>query len=343
MRKTSVYLSPHLKEALAARAAATGRSEAEVIRAALEAEVRSAAASGAVAAAGEAPVPGRLVGIGVGPGDADLVTVRAVAALHRADRVVAPATAVDAVGRAEAIVRQAVPGRRVERIPFAMAPGRAERDRSVDAAAEVLAGYLDAGEEVAFVTLGDPLMYSTFSSVAAAVRVRRPGTVVEPVPGIMAFQALAARTGTTVTDERQRLVVRTALDGEDVGTELADPDVTVVLYKGGRRLPDLAKAAAAAGRLPGAVAGELLGMPGERIGPLSDLAADGPASYLATVIVPAAPAAPSASGGPERDGPAEAREPARPDAAGPGATRQPARPSTTEPGGGRGSGGRGRR
>jgi precorrin-2/cobalt-factor-2 C20-methyltransferase len=111
--------------------------------------------------------------------------------------------------------------------------------------------------------------------------------VVEQVPGIMAFQALAARTGTTVTDERQRLTVRTALDGEDIATELADPDMTVVLYKGGRRLPELAKAAAAAGRMSGAVAGELLGMPGERIGALSDLAADGPASYLATVIIPA--------------------------------------------------------
>jgi len=296
MRKTSVYLPDRLKEALTAHALATGRSEAAVIRAAVEAAVR---AGGTEAPVPEAPVPGRLVGIGVGPGEADLVTVRAVGALRRADRVVAPAAAVDAVGRAEAIVRQAVPGLRVERIPFAMAPVRAERDRSVEEAAAVVAGYLEAGEEVAFVTLGDPLLYSTFTSVAAAVRHRRPATVVEQVPGIMAFQALAARTGTTVTDERQRLVVRTALDGEDVGADLADPDVTLVLYKGGRRLPDLAKAAAAAGRLEGAVAGELLGMPGERIGALSDLAADGPASYLATVIVPAT-ARPDASpdGGP---------------------------------------------
>jgi precorrin-2/cobalt-factor-2 C20-methyltransferase len=195
--------------------------------------------------------------------------------------------AVDAVGRAETIVRQAVPGLRVERIPFAMSPGRPERDRSIEVAAAVLAAYLGAGEEVAFVTLGDPLMYSTFTSVAEAVRQRRPATLVEQVPGIMAFQALAAHTGTTVADERQRLVVRTALDGEDVGADLDDSDVTVVLYKGGRRLPDLAKAAAAAGRLAGAVAGELLGMPGERIGALSDLAAEGPASYLATVIIPA--------------------------------------------------------
>jgi precorrin-2/cobalt-factor-2 C20-methyltransferase len=150
----------------------------------------------------------------------------------------------------------------------------------------MVAAALDEGE-VVFVTLGDPLTYSTFSSVAAEVRRRRPATIVEQVPGIMAFQALAARTGTAVTDESQRLVVRTALSGEDIGADLDDPRATVVLYKGGRRLPDLAKAAAAAGRLDGAVAGELLGMPGERVGTLAEVAAAGPASYLATVIVPA--------------------------------------------------------
>ena len=56
------------------------------------------------------PPRGVLVGIGVGPGDPDAVTLQAVKALHHADRVVAPTLAPDAVGRAESIVRQVAPG-----------------------------------------------------------------------------------------------------------------------------------------------------------------------------------------------------------------------------------------
>ena len=312
MRKSSLYLPERLKAALSARSAATGRSEADLIRAAVEASLAAGPAGPHdQAPALERPLPGRLVGVGVGPGEADLVTLRAVAALRRADRVVAPSTAVDAVGRAEAIVRQAVPGLMVERVAFAMAPSRAARDRSVEHAAAVVAGHLDAGEEVAWITLGDPLVYSTFSSVAAAVTRRRPATVVASVPGIMAFQALAARTTTVVADERTRITIRTALDGEDLRVDLDDPDSTVVVYKGGRRLPELAEAAGQAGRDKAAVVGELLGMPGERIGPLADMAAGGPASYLATVIVPAVPAGITADGTAPSPTPARRSRPPR--------------------------------
>ncbi|HMC38329.1 MAG TPA: precorrin-2 C(20)-methyltransferase [Acidimicrobiales bacterium] len=285
MHKSSLYLPERLKAGLAARARATGRSEAAVLREALEAALAGDPPEAQTRP--DPPLPGRLVGVGVGPGEADLLTVRAVAALRRADRVVAPSTAVDAVGRAEAIVRQAVPGLAVERVAFSMAPSRPARDRSVVRAAAAVEAHLRAGEEVAWVTLGDPLVYSTFAAVAASVRRRRPATVVEVVPGIMAFQALAARTGTVVADERGRLTIRTALDGEDLDADLSDPHSTLVLYKGGRRLPELAAAAERAGRDGDAVVGELMGMPGERVGPLAEAAVTGPASYLATVIVPA--------------------------------------------------------
>ena len=284
MRKSSLYLPDRLKAALAARASATGSSEAVIIREALEASLRSPTVAAHVAP--EQPVPGRLVGVGVGPGEADLLTVRALEALRRADRVLAPTSAVDSVGRAETVVRQAAPDVAVERVVFAMAPSRAARNRSIDAAARCVVEHLERGEEVAWVTLGDPLTYSTFSSIAERVKRRRPSTVVAQVPGIMAFQALAARTGTVIADERTRVAIRTALDGDDLSADLADTASTVVVYKGGRRLPDLAAEASQHGRVEGAVAGELLGMPGERVGSLASLSG-GPASYLATVIVPA--------------------------------------------------------
>jgi precorrin-2/cobalt-factor-2 C20-methyltransferase len=288
VRKSSLYLPERTKTALAARAAQTGRSEAEIIRGAVDAALAAPAVDPAPSPA-DPPVAGRFVGVGVGPGEPDLLTIRAVTALRRADRVLAPATAVDAVGRAEAIVRQAVPGLVIDRIVFAMTPARSARQRSVQRAAKAVVAYLAAGEEVAWITLGDPLTYSTFAAVAERVRRTHQAVQVVQVPGIMAFQALAARTGTVIAGEETRISIRTALDSGDVADDLADPASTVVVYKGGRRLPDLAAATKAAGREKAAVAGELIGMPGERIGPLSELAASGPASYLATVIVPAVP------------------------------------------------------
>lgn len=141
---------------------------------------------------------------------------------------------------------------------------------------------------MAFITLGDPNVYSTFSSLAAAVRRLRPAVPVSVVPGIMAFQDLAARAGTTVVDGLEHLVLvpAHAAAGDDaLAAAAADPSAAVVVYKGGARIGEVAATLAAHDRLDGAVVGELLGLPGGRVAPLATMA-DRPASYLATLIVP---------------------------------------------------------
>ncbi len=233
-------------------------------------------------------MPASLIGVGVGPGDPELLTTRALRVLREADRVFGPTLAVDAVGRAESIVRGADPTIAVERLVFTMTRSDEARAASHEAAAERVITCLDAGERVAFITLGDPNIYSTFSDLAALVAAARPDVAVETVPGIMAFQELAARAGVVVTDGVERLSLVAAIDGPEVLDDaLADPAAALVVYKGGRHLPEIAKRLADAGRLDGAVFGELLGLPGERVGSVAD-AATGPGTYLATIVVPPA-------------------------------------------------------
>jgi precorrin-2/cobalt-factor-2 C20-methyltransferase len=300
VRKTSVYLPDRLKDRLAAAAGASGRSEANLIRVAVEqfldagpqhhAELRPATLVRSEDPTSDAGARARgpvVYGVGVGPGDAGLLTVRALDVLRSVDRVFAPCTSTESVGRAEAIVRDAAPDVRVERLVFVMQADGDARDDAIAAAGARVADCAAAGERVAFVTLGDPNVYSTFSAVAEVVARRAPAVPVVTVPGIMAFQELAARAGTVLVDGDESLLLLPAHGGDTdaVADAARRHERAVVIYKGGRHLPALAERLDAAGRLDGAVLGELLGLPGQRVAPLRSVA-DRPASYLATMIVP---------------------------------------------------------
>ena len=232
----------------------------------------------------------RLTGVGVGPGDPRFLTLGALEVLRSADRVVAPTTDVSMPGRAETIVRGAVAELEIERLLFDMSSGHemsaTARRASHAAAARRLLRWLGRGEHVAFVTLGDPNVYSTFAALVEALGLLGWQGEVVTVPGVTAFQVLAARTGTVLLDGSESLALVTALDDTAALEEaLEDPERAVVVYKCGRRLDDVARVLAERGRLAGAVFGERLGMDDERTGLLAQ-SGEGPASYLATVIVP---------------------------------------------------------
>lgn len=228
----------------------------------------------------------RLIGVGVGPGDPELLTLKAAGVLATADRVFVPVLDPADTGRAEATVAAYTPADRIERLVFAL--DRAERDRYWAAAGDRVAEWLRGnGGTAAFATIGDPNIYSTFGHLAQAVREALPDLVVETVPGITAMQALASASGTVLTEGPESLVLLPLLDDGPALDEALDEALatgaTVVVYKGGRHLVEIAAAVDRAGRP--AVFGAHLGLADESVAPLSTV--DGPAPYLSTVLIPA--------------------------------------------------------
>ncbi|MEV5236663.1 precorrin-2 C(20)-methyltransferase [Streptomyces pseudogriseolus] len=229
----------------------------------------------------------RLIGVGVGPGDPELVTVKGVNALRAADVVVVPVMDTGERGRAEATVLHYVPAEKVVRVVFALneRTDRARREAAWDAAGERVAGMLRKGGTVAFATIGDPNVYSTFTYLALTVGELVPGVVVETVPGITAMQDLAARSGAVLTEGTEPLTLVPVTAGAAVLKEALAGPGTVVAYKFGRQAGEVADALRETGRLDDAVWGSALGLPEESVRPAAEMDGE-PLPYLSTLIAP---------------------------------------------------------
>ncbi|MFG2449126.1 precorrin-2 C(20)-methyltransferase [Streptomyces sp. NPDC048512] len=230
----------------------------------------------------------KLIGVGVGPGDPELVTVKGVNALRAAEVVVVPVMDTGERGRAEATVLHYVPGEKVLRVVFALneRSDHARREAAWDAAGARVADLLARHATVAFATIGDPNVYSTFTYLAHTIGELVPGTVVESVPGITAMQDLAARSGAVLTEGTEPLTLVPVTAGAAVLKDALNGPGTVVAYKFGRQAREVAEALRDSGRIDDAVWGSALGLEGESIRRAGDLAGE-PLPYLSTLIAPA--------------------------------------------------------
>ncbi len=223
---------------------------------------------------------GRLFGLGLGPGDPELVTLKALRLLRAA-----PVVAYPAPESGDSFARRIVAewldrGQREIRVRFPMRPGPLPAAIYQSAAAQ-LAAVLDAGEDIAYLCQGDPLFYGSFAGILTRLAARYTVMV---VPGVSSLTACAAAAGAPLVQRDETLsVIPASLPEDELALRLAEVDAAAII-KLGRHFPKLRRVLSRLGLLAGALYVERASLPNQRVAALATI---DPASvpYFATALV----------------------------------------------------------
>jgi precorrin-2/cobalt-factor-2 C20-methyltransferase len=225
--------------------------------------------------------------VGVGPGDPDLITRKAEQVLRRADVILAPVSNPSEASVALGTIRQFIDEERQQIIvhQFPMTSDRARLTAAWQEAAELITGHAEAGREVAFITIGDPLFYSTFIYLLRILRERWPHLPVEIIPGISSINAAAAQAALPLVESEEKMAVVPATAGiEQIASALAHFE-TVVLLKVKPLYADILELLRQTGRQMSTVFVERVGSPRQKIlTNFAEISAHSP-DYLSLLIV----------------------------------------------------------
>ena len=203
---------------------------------------------------------GKLYGVGVGPGDPRLLTLLAVDVLQTVDVVAIPKSKMERESVAWDIAKVHCPTNvRLIELELPMTSDQQVLAKAWQDGAQTLLAELKQGKSVAFITLGDPSLYSTYSYLLNILQEELPQECIATVPGITAMAAAAAKINLPLATGDEPLLILPST--EDVGEYLNFPNL--VLMKVSRRLPEMLTLLEARGRK--AVLLTRLGQPGERI------------------------------------------------------------------------------
>lgn len=210
---------------------------------------------------------GHLYGIGVGPGDPELLTVKGLRLLRTAP-VVAYAAPEDGPSFARGIVAQWLDaGKREIPIRFPMRPGPPPA-AIYDMAAAQLAAVLDESDDIAFLCQGDPLFYGSFIGIYVRLASKYPVSI---VPGVSSLTACAAAAGLPLAQRDTALsVIPAMLAEEELTRKLAECETAAVI-KIGRHFAKLHRVLERLGLLDSATYIERATLPNQRIAPFAEI------------------------------------------------------------------------
>ncbi len=178
---------------------------------------------------------GTFYGVGVGPGDPELMTLKAQAVLKSAHAIIVPRSrdTASAGSQALGIAGKAVDlsGKEVVEIAFPMTKNKHELESARKEAASRIAAVLRTGRDAAFITLGDPSLYSTFSYLIPCVKKLLPDAGIRIVPGITSFSAAASAMNTPLAESDEKVAIIPAAWGLEGLAGVLEAFDTVVLLK----------------------------------------------------------------------------------------------------------------
>ena len=174
---------------------------------------------------------GKLYGIGVGPGDPELITLKGYNLLQTVPIVAFPAGIGDKPGIAEQIIAPWLKSDQVKLpLTFPYVQDHDLLNQAWQQAAETVWLYLAQGQDVAFVCEGDVSFYSTFNYLAQTLQKLRPQVIVQAIPGICSPLAAVASLGIPLTWREQKLAILPAIYAvADLETTLHQADVVVLM------------------------------------------------------------------------------------------------------------------
>ena len=182
---------------------------------------------------------GTLYGVGVGPGDPDLLTVKALNILRTVPMIFAACSSKNDYSIAENIIRKHIPDRKIEKLPFPMCNDKSILEEAwIENGQRVLAS-LKKGLDCAFLTLGDPLTYSTFSYLFRTIKKTVPELEVVSVPGITSFQAAASAANIPLSEGEETLAIVSGAKGGLKLEEVIKAADNVVMLKTYRQFEDI--------------------------------------------------------------------------------------------------------
>ena len=209
---------------------------------------------------------GTFYGIGVGPGEPDLITLKAVKVLKKVDVIFTASSSKNNHSLAVDIAGNHIPETTpVIRLSFPMCKDKPLLQQAWKNNAGLIVETLRQGKNAAFLTLGDCMTYSTYGYIGRYVKKLAPEVVMVAIPGITSYQAAAARLNRPLVEGEEALLILSGVRGGNRYRELSRNAENVVFMKAYKNVSDIMQALEEKGCLETSVGVSGCGLPEERI------------------------------------------------------------------------------